>query len=433
MQPSIISPVPIITFDDGKVEICAVFHSEYGAPMEDAQIGVATGSTTLAADTDISGETVTGVALLADITNADADWTLGDDLTIVARTKEQGEWSETKYTAATCGDPTVTVVSGGSSILSFPAEINWTYEDYSGFFQNKVELKLHTGLMGDVVLSEYTSRHSIGIDGSEIAYCAAIGGSEGSVAAELTVHSTSGLSKTIALELAVTPNETALEPTASLNDGRLLVECDEPFFLFALYAGRCTQCAYTDSGTLDFLLPINGARYFVVSLNEKRIGRADEISSSVSIDCGYLDYVDNGVLTRLENLLNGEEGHALENTVQFSHFAGRRNPVAYFRESEKTITAKCAMFGRDLDAVIESLRGIEGVYRSVRNGIFRVAVDSVEYDLYRGVSGGGGIALKMTVIDGDPYAMFYDSPFFKNAQLYPSATTYPSETTWMVG
>ena len=194
MQPSIISPVPIIVFDGGQVTITAVYHSEHGAPLEDAQIGVATDNTSVAADATVSGETITGIALLQDITQADTTWELGDNLTIIARTKEQGEWSETRYTAKTCGNPTVAITSGGSSIPSFPAEITWSYEDYSGFFQNKFELKLHTSLMGDVVISEYTSRNSVKLNGDEIAYCAAIEGTEETISAELTVYSTSGLS-----------------------------------------------------------------------------------------------------------------------------------------------------------------------------------------------------------------------------------------------
>lgn len=272
MQPSIISPVPIIVFDGGNVTVTAVFHSEYGAPIEDAQIGVATANTTIAATTTISGETITGLVLLQDITQADTSWELGDDLTIVARTKEQSEWSETRYTAQTCGNPTVTVTSGGTSIPSFPHEITWSYEDYAGFFQNKIELKLHTSLMGDVVIAEYTSRHSIGISGDEIAYAAAIGGTETSISAELTVWSTSGLSKTIDISLSVQENSTAIAAEASLNDGSLLIESNAAFFLYALYAGKCEQCAYTESGTLDFMLPINGADYFLVSTNSSRIG-----------------------------------------------------------------------------------------------------------------------------------------------------------------
>lgn len=433
MQPSIISPVPIITFDNGQVTITAVYHSEYGAPLEDAQIGVATSNTTIAAETTILGETITGVALLQDITQADASWELGDDLTIVARTKEQSRWSETRYTAQTCGNPTVTVTSGGTSIPSFPTEITWSYEDYAGFFQNKIELKLHTSLMGNVVISEYTSRHSISVSGDEIAFAAAIGGTETSISAELTVWSTSGLSNTTDLTLTVQPNSLAFTFDASANDGNMLIEGTSSFFLFCLANNECKQCAYTESGTLDFRLPINNARYFAITLNDKRIGRANEITSPIAINCGYLDYDDNGVLSRLDNLLDGEENHSLDNSVEFSHFAGRKNPVAYFRETEKTLTARCALFGRDLDKLAESLRGKEGVYRSVRDGIFRVAIESFEYDLYRGRAGGGEISLKMAVVDGDPYAMFYDSPFFIDAQLYPGADTYPSSTTWTVG
>ena len=432
MQPSIISPVPIITFDNGQVTITAVYHSEYGAPLEDAQIGVATANTTIAATTAISGETITGVALLQDITQADASWELGDDLTIVARTKEQGEWSETRYTAQTCGNPTVAITSGGSSIPSFPYELTWSYSDYAGFFQNKYEFKLHTSLAGDVVISEYSAEHSVRLEGDEIAYIAAIGGTETTVSAELTVYSTSGLSKTIELKLSVQANATSITPTVTVSDGRMLVECSKAFFLYVLYGTTLTRCAYAESGTLDFLLPINDARYFVVTLNDKRIGRADEITAPVSIDCGYLDFEDNGVLTRIENLLEGSENHSVDNSVEFSHFAGRTNPVAYFREPEKSIKASCSLFGRDLDKLIESLRGKECVYRSVRNGIFRVAIESVDYDLYRGRLGGGGLSFDMTVVDGDPYAMFYDSPFFTNAQLYPSATTYPGSNTWTV-
>lgn len=435
MQPSIISPVPIITFDDDSCRITAVYHSQYGAPLEDAQVGVITPNTTIAAtSTTVSGETFTGIVSLQDITTADSTWSLGDDLTILARTKEQDEWSETRYTAKTCGNPTVTIVSGGTSIPSFPAEITWSYDDYDGFFQNKFELTLHTSLMGDVVIAEYTSRHSVRLNGEEIAYGAAIGGTEQSVNAELVVYSTSGLSKTIDLTLVLTPNTTSIVTSASLNEGRLVVDAEEnPFFLYVLYGGKCEQCAYTESGYLDFLLPISGARYFAITLNDSRIGHGNELDVDIDLNAGYLDYSDNGVLKRLDNMLNPSEDHSLSNDVTYTYFAGRTNPVVYFRESEKTLSAAFEVFDADIYSIVESLRNIEGVYRSAKSGsIHRVAIDSVDVTVLTGRANVYELDLGMTVIDGSPYKLFYDSPFFQNAQLYPGEDTYPSSTTWTV-
>lgn len=434
MQPSIISPVPIIVFGGGNVTVTAVFHSEYGAPIEDAQIGVATANTTIAATTTISGETITGLVLLQDITQADTSWELGDDLTIVARTKEQSEWSETRYTAQTCGNPTVTVTSGGTSIPSFPHEITWSYEDYAGFFQNKIELKLHTSLMGDVVIAEYTSRHSIGISGDEIAYAAAIGGTETSISAELTVWSTSGLSKTIDISLSVQENSTAIAAEASLNDGRLLIESNAAFFLYALYAGKCEQCAYTESGTLDFMLPINGADYFLVSTNSSRIGRADEIAIDRSIGGGYFDYAVDGVRKRIAHIYDVKEDLTGSTSVTLNYFAGRLNPVAYFRDSNEKLSVGCLIEAPcDMSALINSLRGVEGVYRSAENGIFRVVVESAANSLHESPEIAGSLTMSLDVVDSSPYGLFYDSPFFKDAQLYPGSTTYPSPNTWTVG
>lgn len=434
MQPSIISPVPIIVFDGGNVTITAVYHSEYGAPLEDAQIGVATANTTVAAETTISGETIIGVALLQDITQADTTWELGDDLTITARTKEQGEWSETRYTAQTCGNPTVTITSGGSSIPSFPYELTWSYSDYARFFQNKYELKLHTSLIGDVVISEYTARHSVQLDGSEIAYCAAVGGTEKTINGELTVYSTSGLSKTIDISLSVQENSTAIAAEASLNDGRLSIESDEAFFLYALYAGKFEQCAYTESGTLDFMLPINGAYYFLVTINSSRIGRADELIVNGSIGGGYFDYAIDGVRKRIAHIYDAKEDLTGSTTVTLNYFAGRLNPVAYLRESNEKLSVGCLVEAPcDMSALVNSLRGVEGVYRSVENGIFRVVVESAANSLHESPEIAGSLTMSLDVVDGSPYGLFYDSPFFKDAQLYPGSTTYPSPNTWTVG
>lgn len=432
MQPSIISPVPTIVFDSGEVTITAVYHSEYGAPLEDAEIGVRTSTTQVAAETTITGETIVGVVSVDDIETQDSDWSLGDDLTVVARTKEQGEWSVTKYTAKTCGNPTVAIATGGSSIPSFPHQINWTYSDYSGFFQNRYELTMHTALMGDVVISEYTARHSLEIAGGEIAYAAAIGGTESSISCELTVYSTSGLSKTISFDLSVTGNSTAIDADTSIDDGRLIVDADSAFFLYAL-DDDCDQCAYSESGYLDFLLPVNGVRYFAVSLNSSRIGRADELTVPDIEPCGYIDYSDNGVLRRLENYLNGSESTSQDVDVDFNYFAGRKNPVAYYRDSSQSLSVGFSVEkGSDIPSLIESLRGVEAVYRSVSGGIYRVIISNVDVDASSGNTP-DELSLDLDVVDGSPYKLFYDSPFFKNAQLYPGENTFPSSTTWTVG
>lgn len=433
MQPSIISPVPTITFDSGEVTITAVFHSEYGAPMEDAEIGVRTPTTQVLAETTIIGETIIGVASVEDIEAQDSTWSLGEDLTIVAKTKEQGEWSETRYTAKTCGNPTVAIATGGSTIPSFPHQINWTYSDYDGFFQNRYELTMHTALMGDVVISEYSASHTVEISGDEIAYAAAINGTESTIQCSLTVYSTSGLSKTMEFSLSVTANSSAASVEASLTNGNLAIDSYKAFFLYALYADSCDQCAYSESGYLDFLLPVSGVRYFAVSLNSSRIGRADEITIGTFEPCGYIDYSDNGVLRRLENYLNGSESMKQSIDYEICHFAGRINPVSYYRNSTQSFSVGFSL-EKDVNipSLLETLRGIEAVYRSVNGGIYRVFISDVDSDTTSG-NCPNEISLTLEVIDGSPYKMFYDSPFFKNAQLYPGENTFPSPTTWMVG
>lgn len=434
MQPSIISPVPIITFDNGEMTVTAVYHSEYGAPIEDAQIGVATETTSVAADTEISGETITGVVLLEDITQADESWSIGDDLTVIARTKEQNEWSEARYTSKTCGNPTVAIASGGTSIPSFPAEITWSYDDYDGFFQNKFELTLHTNLMGDVVISEYTSSHSIRLNGEEIAYGAAIGGTEQSVSAELVVYSTSGLSKTINFDLSLQPNSVAVSANGTISEGRMLIECEKAFFLFALRNGKCEQCAYTESGTLDFMLPINNVDYFAVTLNESRIGRADTIEVTGLLSGGFLDYVVDGIRKRIKHLYDVKEDLSGSTTVSLSYFAGRLNPVAYFRESNEKLSVGCLIEAPcDVSSLISSLRGVEGVYRSAKDGIYRVVVESASNSLHESPEIAGTLSMSLDVVDGSPYELFYESPFFEDGQLYPGSNTYPSSDTWTVG
>lgn len=439
MKPSIISPVPVITFANGELVVKAVYHSQYGAPLEDAQIGVRTANSSAAAtEVSISGEEFSGVILLSHIQTSDPDWFVGQELTIVARTREQGEWSETRYTAKTCAEPSVVIATGGSSILRFPHQINWTYYDFPGFFQCRYELRLKTSLMGTVSIGAYTSDLSVTISGKEIAYGAAINGTEESISCELEVWSTSGLSKVIEFELAISASIEKSTATAIIDDGKMAVECNNPFFLYAL-SDECSECAYSESGALMFALPIvppNAVRYFVVVLDENRFGRADEIFPSGwdGVPRSYFDYFDNGATKRLELLLDQSDSALVENDLTICTFAGRKDPVVYSRTSSASRDISCVLMKPvEVDNLLETLRGKEGVYRSSRGDIIRCFVQSVSLSKRMEPGIAGDLSMSLLKVDGSPYRLFYESPFFIDARLYPSEDTYPSSSTFTRG
>jgi hypothetical protein len=439
VQPSILSPVPVITFIDGVVTIKAAYHSQYGAPLEDAQIGVKTSKSSASAqEVTINGEEFSGTVLLTHIQASDSDFELGDDLTIIARTKEQGEWSETLYTAKTCGEPEVEIASG-SSIPKFPYELNWEYADYDGFFQCRYELRIKTRLMGSVSIGKYSAEHNATIDGKEIAYAAAISGTEQSLQCELEVWSTSGLSKVISFALSISASLSAGTPTAELEDGKMKIINGSPFFLYALSNNDCVECAYSESGNLIFSLPIippDTVRYFVVVLDSNRFGRADEIFPTGwdGVPRSYFDYYVDGSTRRLELLLDQTDEASIENESNSFNFAGRKDPVVFSRSSTISRSVTCVLRKPvEVDSLLESLRGKEGVYRSSRGDIIRCFVQSVSFTKRNEPGIAGDLSMSLLKVSGSPYRLFYESPFFKDKRLYPGPNVFPGPNTFMVG
>lgn len=434
MQPSILSPVPTIAFVGGLLTVEAVYHSGTGAPMQQAEISVSTGRTAVVAATSASGESVTGTVKLSDIVASDAAWSLGNDLTIVAKTMEQGAWSETRYTAPTCGPPSVSIVSGAGKLYGFPQEINWTYGDYPGFYQERWKLTVTgSSLVGKVEIESYSATPSLSLEGPEVAYAAAVGGTAAKLTCVLEVWSTSGISASVSFDLVPTSYAVEAKPSASIADGRMLVECGKPFFLYAL-SDSFEQCAWSDDGYLNFALPTSGPRWFAVTLGENRIGRADEVHVSGTIGSAYIDYETDGIMKRVDVELDADASQSITSSIDYHTFAGRENPVGYSRGTSRNLSASCTLFNpQQAHEIADEISGAEAVFRAYNGGIWRVVVDSASNSANKARSASGNLSLSMTVVDGSPYALFYGSPFFRDAQLYPGVKTFPSNATWMVG
>lgn len=437
MQPVIIAPVPIILFEDGEVEIHARFRSEFGAPLQSATVGIGTESGGLVNCTvSVDGEEIYATGNLADIQFIDEDFSLGDEVRIVVRTKELEQWSETEYKAVSAGNPTVEVVSGHGTLNGFPHTIQWDYSDFDGYFQCEYELKIKgSNLMGEVVISEYSNSNSLSISGKEIAFASSIGGTVEKLECELTVWSTSGLSATASFELDITGSVSAVSPSGVLSDFKLLVNAGKEFFLYAQVDGITQECGYSESGELLFDLPVKGARYFVVTFNDDHLGRADEVTVTVeSMHSPHLDFPDDGVKRRITLLLDNESSASLDNSVEYVHYAGRDDPVGYANDATTTMNVSAYLFEPlSLNELLKQFKGREAVYRPSKGGIYRVFVDNLSYtasERYKQIS--GQVSFSLTRVDGSPYGLFYESPFFKNAQLYPGPYTYPGPNTWMV-
>ena len=162
MQPTLLAPVPVAVFRAGALEIEARYNSGTGAPMEACTVGVRTASVSCAASSvQVDGEAFSGTVRLADIQQLDPGWEVGGRLTLVASTCEAGEWSETRYDAATCGPPEVSLVEGSGIITGFPHIVAWDYGDYPGWWQCRYELSIRgSRLMGDVTLAGYSERRN---------------------------------------------------------------------------------------------------------------------------------------------------------------------------------------------------------------------------------------------------------------------------------
>lgn len=427
MQPTIISPVPTLLFSGGSVVVVARYNSGSGAPMQKCEIGVFTGRSSVACPTTVDGENFTGTAIVRDIEQADENWSVGCDLTVIARTMEGGKWSETRFTAKTCGDPGVVLTSGNTSLAAFPHAITWDYADVDGFWQCGWVLRISgSRILGDVELKSYTNDQKALINGAEIAYAADFGGTLESLDCTLEVLSTSGAVRKMHFTLPVSGDP--VEPVISSfpDDGRLLIESSAPFQLYALgdFSGRA---AYSYSGQLLFDLPDSKTRLVAVTLDGARIGRGDELSFSGDF-CGYLDYTINGRKRRFDVGWDGGESSAFSSSVELVHFAGRKYPVAYTRDASGSFSVSCAVESND-DAVsiARSLDGVEAVFRPQWGGLHRVVIDKASSsigDSYQSIS------ISCNVVDGSPYSLLYDDPFFEDILLYPGANTFPGKNTY---
>lgn len=437
MQPVIIAPVPIILFQDGKVEIHGRYRSEFGAPMQGVTVGIGTVGSGLANCTvTVDGEDIYAEGNLADLEFIDENFELGDEAVVSIQTNELGEWSETRYQAKTAGEPTVTLASGMGTLSGFPHTIQWDYSDFEGYYQCQYELRISgSNLMGEVTLNEYSNQNSLSINGKEIAFAAEIAGTAQKLQCELEVWSTSGLSTTVDFELSIEGSVSSVSPTGVLSDFKLLVEAGKEFFLYSQVDGVTQECGYSESGELLFDLPVKGARYFVVTFNDDHLGRADEIAiSGESMRSPHLDFPDDGIKRRITLLLDNESGADLSNSVEYQFFAGRDEPVGYCNESATTFNVSAHMFEPlTLSELIRQLKGREAVYRPSKGGIHRVFVDNLSYTSNdRSSQIAGQVSLSLTKVDGSPYGLFYESPFFKNKQLYPGPTTFPGPNTFTV-
>lgn len=435
MNPVIMSPVPIILFADGILTVKAAFRSETGAPMQQADIGFQTANTTLACDTKTKDGIIIGTISLDSVAVGDPNFVVGDKATIIVKTQENDTWSQTGFTAQTATNPKVSLATGGGSLTGFPWTITWNYEDFSGFYQNKWELRIKgSNLFGEVKLSEYSIERQATINGDSIAFASEIGGSAQTLECELEVWSTSGLSTLVPFTWEIAESTTTTTASATLTDGKMSVNCsNDSFFLFVLADGKLDECGYTETGTLLFDLPIKGARYFVVTLDENRIGSATELLPTGSLMSPRLDYFIDGIKQSIVLVLNNEESFTLTNSVTYENFLGRSNPVSYFDNATENCTVS-AYFKKPFNTkkILTSLHGIEAVFRPSRGGIYRVFVDSASFANERSFDIAGKLDLSLTVVSGNPYDMFYKSPFFKDAQIYPAEDLFPSETTWTV-
>ena len=429
MQPSIISPVPTILFSGGSVTIKARYNSETGAPMQQCGVGVATKKTTVAGTVSVDGEVITGVVQIIDIEQADGDWRIGDDLSVVVRTMENGSWSETRFTAKTCGEPDVVLTSGHETLSSFPHAVTWDYGDGDGFWQCGWKLTVSgSRLMGEVSISSYTNAQEAIIDGSEIAYAADVGGALPTLDCVLEVISTSGASRKTRFRLSVSGGPAKPNIAASVDDGRLLIESTEPFQLYAI-GSQPTRAAYSDSGVLLFDLPDASTRLFAVTLDESKIGRGDELFFSGPLG-GYIDYTLDGGKRRLDVGWEGKESALFSSDVELVHFAGRRYPVSYTRDATGSFSLSCVLDdGEDAVSVCESIKGLEAVYRPQFGGVFRIVVNDASSSIGDD-DGIPSVSLSVNIVDGSPYALIYDDPWFEDVLLYPGDRTYPGDSTY---
>lgn len=429
MQPTLLAPVPVAVFRGGALEIKARYNSGTGAPMEACTVGVRTASVSCAAaSAEVDGEGFSGTVRLADIQQLDPGWEVGDRLTVVASTREAGEWSETRYDAATCGPPEVSLVEGSGIITGFPHIIAWDYGDFPGWWQCRYELAIRgSRLMGEVSVAGYSSEPMIELTGEEVGFGADFGGTLDALSCTLRVESTSGASAELAFDVAIDGSVEAPEVSASVDDGRLLVESSAPFELFAIGKGGGERAAWTKTGSLMFDLPDAASRYCAVTLGSGRVGRADEVPVQIGrFPCSYLDYIAGGERKRLELRYNPEESASMAGDSEMVRYAGRANPVRAFVAMDVAISASAvAMEPLDLGELQDELRGIEAVYRSGKGGIWRVVVDSVRWARARGKALAGEVELSMTVVDGSPYGLLYDSPVYVDRMLYPGPDVYP--------
>lgn len=434
MNPVIISPVPIILFADGVLTVKAAYKSSTGAPMQDASVSFTTANTTLACDTETVDGEIIGTLSLTSVTVGDSAFTVGDTATITVKTKENGTWSQTSFSAKTATNPTVTIATGGGALTAFPWTLTWNYTDYSGFYQNKWELRIDGVLFTEASFSKYTIDQEATIDGSLLAYAAALGGLEHEFTCELEVWSTSGLSTVVPFTWTVAASELTTTATAKYTDGKMQVECDaDDFYLFVLVDDELHECAHSENGFLLFSLPTKGSRYFVVVLDEYRIGCATEIFPTGTLRSPRLDYAVDGVKQSLVLLLDNEENFDLTNNVTYEYFLGRTRPVAYIENSSETLNVSAYLKEPfDTKKVLNSLSGVEAVYRPSRGGIYRVCIDSAKFTNQRSYEIAGQLDLSLTAVTGDPYELLYDSPLFEDKQLYPAEDVYPSDSTWMV-
>lgn len=437
MQPVIIAPVPIILFEDGEVEIHARFRSEFGAPLQQATVGIGTEAGGLVNCTvSVDGEDIYAVGKLADIQFIDEEFKLGDEVIILVRTSELEEWSETEYKAQSAASPTVEVTSGHGTLSGFPHTISWDYSDYEGYFQCQYELRIKgSNLMGEVIINKYSNQSSLTLTGKELAFASSIGGTVEELQCELEVWSTSGLSATTTFDFDISGSATSVSPTGVLSDFKLLVNAGKEFFLYSQIDGITQECGYSESGELLFDLPVKDARYFVVTFNSNHLGRADEvIVTGEAMRSPHLDFPDDGVKRRITLLLDNESSASLDNSVEYVHYAGREDPVAYANDSTTSMNVSAYLFEPlSLNELLRQFKGREAVYRPSKGGIYRVFVDSLSYtasERYKEIS--GQVSFSLTRVDGSPYGLFYDSPFFTNAQLYPGSDVYPSSNTWTV-
>jgi hypothetical protein len=80
-----------------------------------------------------------------------------------------------------------------------------------------------------------------------------------------------------------------------------------------------------------------------------------------------------------------------------------------------------------LNELLKQFKGREAVYRPSKGGIYRVFVDNLSYtasERYKQIS--GQVSFSLTRVDGSPYGLFYESPFFKKRAVIP----WPIYVSW---